>query len=173
MDIRPYLRDVPDFPKPGIVFKDITPLLSNGPVFKQLMDEVADRYANKGITHIVSVESRGFILGAPLAAKLGVGFVPVRKLGKLPRKAFKETYSLEYGSDSLELHEDAFVYNDAKPTALIVDDVLATGGTLGATLNLVRKAGARIHGVYCLIELSFLAGRAKMGNLQIDSQLVL
>jgi adenine phosphoribosyltransferase len=173
VDISKHLRDVPDFPKPGIVFKDITPLLANGPVFRQVCMDLADRYRDTDVTHIVSVESRGFIFGAAVAAELGLGFIPARKPGKLPHHSFAEEYALEYGTDTLEIHQDAFVYNDSKPKAVIIDDVLATGGTMAASINLVKQAGAQVAEAFCLIELGFLNGREKLGKTPFGAFLVL
>jgi adenine phosphoribosyltransferase len=173
IDIAKHLRDVPDFPKPGIIFKDITPLLSNGPVFRQVCMDLANRYRDSPVTHIVSVESRGFIFGAAVAAELGLGFVPGRKPGKLPHRTFREEYALEYGVDALEIHQDAFIFNDKKPRAVIVDDVLATGGTMAAAIKLVKQAGAQVSEAFCLMELSFLNGREKLGNTPFATFLTL
>ena len=152
-------RDVPDFPKKGIIFKDITTLLKDPAKFKEAIDRLAERYTGKGIDIVAAVESRGFIIGAALAYKLGAGFVPVRKKGKLPWLTYECTYELEYGTDTLEIHQDAI-----KPgqKVLIVDDLIATGGTAGAMINLVEKLGGKIHEVAFLIELTFLKGREKI-----------
>ena len=153
------IRDVPDFPKPGIIFKDITPMLGDAQAFAQLLDDAARLFAGEKLDRVVGIESRGFIFGAPLAVKLGVGFVPVRKPGKLPADTIREEYALEYGTDALEIHRDAL---PAGARVLVVDDVLATGGTLAATARLVEKAGGEVSGIFCAIELSFLDGRAKL-----------
>jgi len=159
--IRRAIRDVPDFPKPGIVFKDITPLLADSSLFRETTNAMADAFAGEGITHVVAIESRGFILGAPVAQRLDAGFVPVRKAGKLPAKTVSEEYALEYGTDILEVHADACDWA-RRPRALIVDDVLATGGTADATRRLLEGLGAEIVGFSFLIALGFLPGVAKL-----------
>lgn len=166
---RSAIRDVPDFPKPGIVFKDITPLLGDAGLFAAVTDEIAARAADLSITHVVGVESRGFIIAAPVARALGAGFVPVRKPGKLPFRAIREEYALEYGTDSLDIHEDA-VGQSAR--VLVVDDVLATGGTAAATCRLAERAGGTVVGCAFLIELGFLNGRRRLEGRAIDSLLV-
>ena len=153
------IRDVPDFPKPGILFKDVTPLLGDGPAFRVVTDLLAERVGANKPELIVGIESRGFIFGAALAERLGVGFVPVRKPGKLPYKCTRETYALEYGTDALEMHEDAV----EKRRCLIVDDLLATGGTAAATARLVERQGGRVDGFAFVIELDFLKGRSRLG----------
>ncbi len=153
------IRDVPDFPKPGIMFKDITPLLGDHRALGEALALMAKPWIGQGITKVVGVESRGFILAPSVALAIGAGFVPVRKPGKLPWKAIKESYGLEYGKDTIEIHEDSIGAGDV---VLIVDDVLATGGTAGAAVNLVTKLGARVAGCAFLIDLSFLGGAAKM-----------
>jgi len=152
------VRDVPDFPKPGIVFKDITPMLGDAGDFAAAIDALAAPWREAGIDAVLAIEARGFILGAPLARALGAGFVPVRKPGKLPCRAFRQTYALEYGEDALELHADAL-----RPGArvLLVDDVLATGGTLAAAHALAAQSRAQIVGAAVLIELAALGGRAR------------
>lgn len=160
------IRDVPDFPKPGIVFKDITPILSDPDAMKQVCDALAAPYKEAGVTKVVGVESRGFIFGTPLAERLGAGFVPIRKPGKLPWKCVSESYSLEYGKDTLELHIDSVGPDD---TVVIVDDLLATGGTLGAACRLVKGLGATITGCSVVIELGFLEGRAKLSDYTVHS----
>ena len=152
------VRDIPDFPKPGIVFKDITPMLADADGFAGAIDALAAPWREARIDAIVAVEARGFIFGAPLARTLGVGFVPVRKPGKLPARTVRQTYALEYGEDTLEIHADAL---PAGANALLVDDVLATGGTLDATRALVERLDARVVGASVLIELSALHGRAR------------
>ncbi len=162
------IREVPDFPKPGILFYDITTLLCDGQGFRDTVDALAAPYMGEDIDQVVGIESRGFILGAAVAATLGCGFVPIRKPGKLPSKTHKETYNLEYGTDALEIHQDACA-NDQR--ILIVDDVLATGGTAKAAVDLVRKAGGKIIGVAFLIELDFLNGRSKLPGEAVYSVL--
>lgn len=162
------IRDVPDFPKPGIVFKDITPLLADAKAMALIYEALAAPYLNldEPVTKVLGIESRGFIFGTPLAHKLGCGFVPVRKPGKLPWKTVSESYALEYGEDTLQLHEDA-----VKPgeRVVIVDDLLATGGTLSATCRLVEKLGAKIIGCSVVIELGFLKGRDKLDGVPMYS----
>ncbi|MBN1824509.1 MAG: adenine phosphoribosyltransferase [Endomicrobiales bacterium] len=153
------IRDIPDFPKPGIIFKDITTLLAKPDLYKKTVNEIARHYKDKGIQKVLCVESRGFIIGAPVAYKLGAGFVPVRKKGKLPYKTVSASYSLEYGTDTLEMHEDAIQRGEK---ILIVDDLLATGGTMGAVIELVNKLGGKIEGIAFIIELGFLKGREKL-----------
>lgn len=161
MDLAASIRNIPDFPIPGIQFKDITPVLLDPKTFSEVIDSLAERYQDRGITKIVGVESRGFIFGAALAYKLGLGFVPVRKKGKLPAETLEETYQLEYGQATIEIHTDAL---DEKDSVLVLDDLLATGGTLGATCRLVEKLGAKIVEVATVIELTFLNGREKLGD---------
>jgi len=153
------IREVPDFPKPGILFYDITTLLKDPGGFRLVIDSLAGPYKDDPVDVVVGVESRGFILAAAVADRLGTGFVPVRKPGKLPARTLKETFSLEYGSDSLELHEDAIT---AGQKVLVVDDVLATGGTARATANLVKRLGADLIGMAFLIELLALKGRDQL-----------
>jgi adenine phosphoribosyltransferase len=159
--IKRAIRDVPDFPKPGILFKDITPLLADASLFRETTDAMADAFAAERITHVVAIESRGFILGAPVAQRLSAGFVPVRKAGKLPAKTVAEEYALEYGTDVLEVHADA-CESAQKPRVLIVDDVLATGGTADATRRLIEGLGAEVVGFSFLIALGFLPGLEKL-----------
>jgi adenine phosphoribosyltransferase len=154
------IRDVPDFPKPGILFKDVTPLLGDGPAFRLVTDLLAERVGTKKPELIVGIESRGFIFGAALAERLGVGFVPVRKPGKLPYRTTRETYALEYGTDALEMHEDAV----EKRRCLVVDDLLATGGTAAATARLIERQGGVVEGFAFVIELDFLKGRTRLGD---------
>lgn len=154
------IRDVPDFPTPGIMFKDITPLLDDADAFRWAADELADRFSDTPAHRVVGVEARGFILGAAVAYRLGLGFVPVRKPGKLPYDTRTVDYQLEYGTASLEAHTDAL---SPGQRVLIVDDVLATGGTAGAAVELVSSGGAAVAGVGFLIELGFLSGREKIG----------
>ncbi len=159
MDLLKFIRDIPDFPKPGIIFKDITPLLNNPEAFKASIEQLASRYAGTRIDKIVGIEARGFIFAGALAYRLGTGMVPVRKKGKLPYKTLSETYELEYGTDTMEMHEDAIKPGDH---VLVLDDLIATGGTLAATCRLVEKLGGSIVEVAILIELSFLNGREKV-----------
>jgi adenine phosphoribosyltransferase len=161
-----HLRDVPDFPKPGIVFKDLTPLLGDVDAFRYTVDAIADHAAGLTVDKVVGIEARGFIFAAAVAYRLGAGLVPVRKAGKLPWKTVTETYALEYGSDSLDIHEDAVTPGD---TVYIVDDVLATGGTAAATCTLVERVGGQIAGLAFVVELGFLGGRAKLTNYDILS----
>lgn len=163
------IRDVPDFPKKGIVFKDITPLLGDSKGLNISVDLLAEPFSGSGITKVVGMESRGFIFGVPVAQKLGVGFVPVRKPGKLPAETVKEEYELEYGTDSLEMHRDALGGEDR---VLIVDDLLATGGTAAATIKLVQSLGAEVVGVGFVIELGFLNGREKLARMDVKSLIV-
>ncbi len=158
--------DVPDFPKKGIIFKDITPLLANTKVLKKLINKWVKQYKKKGITKVVAMESRGFLFGVPVALGLKAGFVPVRKPGKLPRKTLKETYQLEYGTDSLEIHADAIKKGDK---VLIVDDVLATGGTAEAVVKLIKQSGGKVSGLSFFIELSFLKGKDKLKGHEVTS----
>jgi adenine phosphoribosyltransferase len=153
------IRHVPDFPKAGILFYDVTTLLRDPEGFRIAVDSLSNPYKGRGISLVVGIESRGFILGAAVADRLGAGFVPVRKIGKLPSKTIKVTYDLEYGSDSLEMHDDAIAPGQR---VLIVDDLLATGGTARATVDLVKQAGGRVEGLALLIELVELNGRAKL-----------
>jgi len=165
-DLKQSIRCVPDFPKPGIDFKDITTLLQDGATFRESIDVFVERYRDKGITAIVAAEARGFIFGGALAYALGTGFIPVRKKGKLPYKTLEATYDLEYGSDTIELHEDSLTADDR---VVIFDDLLATGGTIGAVTGLVEQLGAQIHEIAFLIELTFLEGRAKLDRHPIYS----
>ncbi|HUA40800.1 MAG TPA: adenine phosphoribosyltransferase [Streptosporangiaceae bacterium] len=160
------IRDVVDYPQPGIVFKDITPLLADSAAFAAVVAALAAGY--EGVTKVAGIEARGFILAAPVALALRAGFVPVRKQGKLPAQTYAESYELEYGSATLEVHTDAF---DASDRVLIVDDVLATGGTAAATAELIRRTGASVVGVVVLLELEFLTGRAKLPGLAFRSLL--
>jgi adenine phosphoribosyltransferase len=162
------IRDVSDFPIPGIQFKDITTLLSNGAAFRQVVDTFAERYEGRGIDAVVGIESRGFIFSAPVSYRLGVGLVPVRKHGKLPAATHRVEYDLEYGSNKLEIHRDAL-----KPGArvVIIDDLLATGGTVAAACTLVEMAGGVVEEVAFLIELGFLNGREKMERYSVFSMI--
>jgi adenine phosphoribosyltransferase len=164
--LRGAIRDVPDFPKPGIVFKDITTLLRDEVLFRRALDLMSVMCGDLAVDKVVAIESRGFILGGALALRLGAGFVPVRKPGKLPWKARRASYQLEYGSDSLEIHEDALKPGER---ALVVDDVIATGGTARAVRELVASLGATVVGFAFLVELGFLDGRAKLAGSEIRS----
>ena len=160
------IRNIPDFPIPGIQFKDITTLLSDGPAFRKVIDTFADRYKDRHVDAIVGIESRGFIFSAPIAYTLGVGLIPVRKPGKLPAATYQIEYELEYGSNQLEIHQDAL---QSGMRVLIVDDLLATGGTISAACQLVEMAGGAIEEVSFLIELEFLKGREKLDKYPIFS----
>lgn len=164
--IRASIRDVPDFPKAGILFKDITPLLQSSELFKLTVDRLAGPFLRKGITHVASVESRGFIFGAPVAYLLNAGYIPIRKKGKLPSKTVTYTYNLEYGTDTVEMHADAL---GPDSRVLIIDDVLATGGTAFACCHLVKKLKAQVAGLSFVIELEFLHGRQKLSGYDVTS----
>jgi adenine phosphoribosyltransferase len=168
-ELRAKIRDIKDFPTEGILFKDITTLLKEGPAFRWVLDAMARRYVGNGIDIVVGIESRGFILAGALAHQLGAGFVPVRKLGKLPAKTVEIEYELEYGRSALAIHEDAIT---RAQQVLIVDDVLATGGTMAATVRLVEQLGGTVAGILFLLELSFLKGREKLGAHPVDSLIV-
>lgn len=159
MDLAGLIRDIPDWPKEGVMFKDITPLLADPVGFRTAIDSMAEAFAAAGVTKVMGAEARGFIFAGALAYKLGAGFIPARKPGKLPWDTTSMEYALEYGTDSLEMHADALVEDDV---VLIVDDVLATGGTAAAKAALVKSAGAHVAGFSFLIELDFLSGRAKL-----------
>jgi len=158
-DPRQWIRDIPDFPKPGVMFKDITPLLAHPDAFGAVIDRLAEHYAGAKIDTIAAAEARGFIFGAPLALKLNTGFVPIRKPGKLPYATVALEYQLEYGTDRLEVHTDAFAPGRR---VLLLDDVLATGGTMRACCDLVRQAGAEVVGCAFVLELTFLEGRERL-----------
>jgi adenine phosphoribosyltransferase len=160
------IRDIPDFPKPGIVFKDITPVLADPVLFQRTIRAMAAPFADAGVRYVVGVESRGFILGAPVAVELSAGFIPVRKPGKLPYRTAAAEYALEYGSDRLEIHEDAHA-PDAR--VLVVDDVLATGGTAGATCRLVEGLGGVVVGCSFLLALSFLPGLSALSGRRVEA----
>jgi adenine phosphoribosyltransferase len=168
MDLKSKIREVPDFPKKGILFYDITTLLKEKESFAEVITQLTNPFLGKNIEKVVAVESRGFIFGTAVAQQLGAGFVPVRKSGKLPYKTIEETYQLEYGSDRLAIHEDAVSSGER---ILIVDDLLATGGTMSATVNLVKKLGGDIVSIAFVIELSFLNGREKLSGIPIVSLL--
>ncbi|MDP2182932.1 MAG: adenine phosphoribosyltransferase [Actinomycetota bacterium] len=166
MDLNTFIRDIPDFPKEGIIFKDITPLLASPGGFCQAIDTIAEEYADAGVTKVLGAEARGFIFGGALAYKLNAGFIPARKPGKLPWQTTKAEYALEYGFDSLEMHLDAI---DTDDIVLIVDDVLATGGTAAAKAQLATSTGATLAGFAFLIELDFLGGRSKLKGSKVFS----
>ena len=166
MDYKAYIREVPDFPKPGILFYDITTLLKEPLCLRAIIDELVKKYQGAGISKVVGIESRGFILGSPLAYHLNAGFVPVRKPGKLPADIFEVKYNLEYGANSLAIHRDAIQEGEA---VLILDDLLATGGTAEATVNLIRQLGGTIAGVGFLVELLGLEGRKKLNGYAVHS----
>jgi adenine phosphoribosyltransferase len=170
MDLYTLIRDIPDFPQKGIVYKDITPLLKDAAGFAEAVDAMAAPFANERIDAVVAVEARGYILGAPLALKLNAGFVPVRKLGKLPFDTHKVEYLLEYGSDTIEIHQDGL---ESGHRVLIVDDILATGGTLEATVNLVQGTGAEIAGMALLAEIGGLGGRDRLKGRRLEVVLTL
>ncbi|MFB7826255.1 adenine phosphoribosyltransferase [Streptomyces hydrogenans] len=153
------IRDVPDYPKPGVLFKDITPLLADPEAFTALTDALAGLCAAQGATKIVGLEARGFILAAPVAVRAGLGFIPVRKAGKLPGATLRQAYELEYGTAEIEVHAEDLTAGDR---VMVIDDVLATGGTAEASLELIRRAGAEVAGVAVLMELGFLPGRARL-----------
>ncbi len=165
-ELKATIRDIPDFPKPGILFKDITPVLSNARLMQGIVDYFAERFAESGVTAVVGMESRGFIFGAPLALKLGCAFVPARKPGKLPYESVGVDYALEYGTARLEMHTDAV---GPKDRVLVVDDLLATGGTAAATNALIRRLGATIVGNCFVIELDFLSGRDALEGETVES----
>ncbi len=160
------IRAIPDFPIPGILFRDITPLLKDKQGFKEAIDLFVDRFKNRGIDYVVGIEARGYMLGAPLAYAIGAGFVPVRKPGKLPYSKLSESYALEYGTNSLEIHEDALGNGES---VVVVDDLLATGGTAAATSRLLRRLGAKVEAFAFLIELEALKGRDSLTNVDVVS----
>lgn len=164
--LRSLIRDVPDFPEPGVLFKDITPVLGDAQVLTEIIEAIADPYREQGITKVAGIESRGFILATPVAMALGAGFVPLRKPGKLPYEVVREEYSLEYGTDALEMHVDAV---DPDDRVLLVDDVIATGGTAAAAAKLLHRPGADIVGMIVMVELAFLNGRAALNGLPLNA----
>ena len=164
--IESVIRDIPDFPKQGIIFKDITPILKSGDLFAEVIDLLCAPYMDNPPDYIVAIESRGFIFGSAMAYKLGCGVVPVRKKGKLPYKTYEESYELEYGTATLEMHIDALEKGDK---VVVVDDLLATGGTVGATLDLIKKFDAEIIGIDFLMELLFLNGREKLADYPVNA----
>ena len=170
MDLYTLIRDIPDFPRKGITFKDITPLLKNNAGFAQALDAMADPFISEKIDMVVAVEARGYIVGAPLALKLNAGFVPIRKVDKLPFDTHRVKYSLEYGSDTIEIHQDGLENGNR---VLIVDDILATGGTLDATVKLVQGTGAEIVGMTILAEIVGLGGRDRLQGHHLETVLIL
>lgn len=168
VDLRSHIRDIPDFPKPGILFKDITTLLQDQNAFRASVDQLAEAFSGVEATHVVALEARGYIFGAPLAYKLGLGFVPVRKPGKLPAETVSVDYELEYGTNTLHIHHDALNRGDR---ALVIDDLIATGGSAAATVALVERLGAQVVGFGCVIELTFLQGRDKLNGLPVQALL--
>ncbi len=160
------IRDVPDFPKPGILFKDITPVLQDAALFKKVIRAFVERYAKKKIDIVIGIESRGFIFGAPIAYELGISFVPVRKVGKLPYKTIQNSYELEYGNATVEMHIDA-IHKGAR--VVVVDDLLATGGTANAACRLIEQQGGEVVESAFVVELSFLNGRQKLGKREVFS----
>jgi len=161
----PLVREVPDFPQPGVRYRDITPLLADGAAFQRAVDEMVDRFAGEPVDRVVGVESRGFIVAAPIAYRLGASFIPVRKAGKLPWAVVREEYALEYGRDKLEVHRDAIHPDDR---VLVIDDVLATGGTASATIRLVEILGGRVVGFGALLEVVGLGGREALAPHQVE-----
>jgi adenine phosphoribosyltransferase len=164
--LKSLIRDVPDFPQEGVVFRDITPLLADPVAFSTVVDTVVVHFGRGNVDKVVGIEARGFIVAAPVAYHFNAGFVPVRKAGKLPWEAETESYELEYGTETLEIHKDALFPGER---VLVVDDVLATGGTARATASLVERLGAKVVGIACIIELTFLNGREKLGDLDFFS----
>lgn len=169
MDLREQIRVIPDFPQPGVSFKDITTVLKDPQALRHVVKELAGHYVDKDVDTVVGIESRGFIFGAPLAYEMGVGFVPVRKPGKLPAETLSMEYDLEYGTDALEIHRDAI---QPGQRVLIVDDLLATGGTTCATVKLVEQLGGTVVGLAFLVELAYLKGRTRLGNREIVSLVI-
>ncbi len=164
--VRSLVRDIPDFPKPGILFKDITPILKSPAAMRGVVDHWAEQYAGRGIEVIAGVESRGFLFGAALALRMDLPFVPIRKPGKLPADTVRAEYELEYGTDAVEIHRDAV---EPGQRVLLIDDLLATGGTLEASVRLVEEVGGRVEAIACVIELGFLSGRDRLASHTIDA----
>jgi adenine phosphoribosyltransferase len=169
IDLKKYIRDVPDWPKKGILFRDITPLLGEPKALSAAIDALCAGFHDSNVKYVAAVEARGFIFGAAVAEKLGAGFIPIRKKGKLPWQTETISYCLEYGSDTLAVHRDA-INGDGK--VLMVDDLLATGGTMNAACHLIEKVGGEIIGVTCLIELAFLNGRSKLSDYKVKSVII-
>lgn len=168
-DFESRIVDIPDYPEPGVVFKDITPLFDDAEALRAVVDEIAKHFEGRGITKVVGAEARGFLVGVPVAYRLGCGFVPARKPGKLPREVYSQTYSLEYGTDELQIHRDALTSDDR---VLIVDDLIATGGTAVATARLVEQAGASVEGFAFILELAFLKPRQIMADEGLDQEML-
>ncbi len=168
LDLKKFIRDIPDFPKKGLVFKDITPLLGDPKAIEAAVDRVAAHYASAGIKKVAGIESRGFLFATAVALRLGAGVIPIRKKGKLPYKTISASYDLEYGTDTVEIHEDATSKGEK---VLLIDDLIATGGTAQASAELLEKAGATVAGVCFIIELGFLKGREKLKGREIFSLL--
>ena len=166
IDIAALIRDIPDFPQPGVLFKDITTLIKDGAAFRYVIDRLTEPYRDARIDRVVGIESRGFIFAAPIADRLGAGIVPIRKAGKLPAPSIRRAYQLEYGSNTLEMHSDAI---DAGQRVLLVDDVLATGGSAAAAIELVEQLGGTIAGVAVVVELAFLNGRDRLRGYDLLS----
>jgi adenine phosphoribosyltransferase len=165
-DFTRYIRDIPDFPEPGVIFKDITPLLGDAAVFSELIDALGAPFRDSGVDKVAGIEARGFTLATPVAERLGAGFIPIRKPGKLPFETVREEYDLEYGKDVLEIHTDAAL---AGEKVLIVDDVIATGGTAAAAVRLLRRIGAEVVGLSVFIELSFLNGSDQLAGVPLHA----
>ena len=168
-ELKQYVRDVPDFPQPGIIFRDITPLLGREELFREVVSMMSKRWTDAPPDLVAAIEARGFIPGAAIAVKLNAGFVPIRKIGKLPWKTISDAYQLEYGANELEVHSDAV---EPGQKVLIVDDVLATGGTAAAAVRLVQKVGGEVVGVQVLIELKDLGGRERLSGVEVVSEIV-
>jgi adenine phosphoribosyltransferase len=160
------IRDIPDYPQPGVTFRDITPLLADAEAFARAVNELVERFENVNVDHVIGIEARGFILAAPVAYRIGAGFVPVRKSGKLPWAVAREEYQLEYGTDKLEIHRDAL---HPRERVLIIDDVLATGGTAAAAARLVEGLDGEVVGLGFMLEIGLLQGRAKLGERRVES----
>ena len=168
-DLRTFIRDIPDFPKPGILFRDLTPLMGDGQAFRETVERLAERTHHQAPAAVAAIESRGFIFGAAVAARLGIGFVPLRKPGKLPYRTRKSMYDLEYGSDGIEIHEDALTVG---VPVVIIDDLLATGGTAAAAIRLARGLGAEVVGATFVVELAALEGRKRLDGVPADALII-
>lgn len=166
-DFESKIVSIPDYPEPGVIFKDITPLFDDAEALQAVVDEIADHFKDAGITKVVGSEARGFLIGAPVAYKLKAGFVPARKPGKLPRAVYSQSYSLEYGTDTLEMHKDAL---DADDVVLVIDDLVATGGTTVATAKLASQSGAKVAGFAFILELAFLNPRKAISQAYPDTE---